>query len=88
MVTKEDQEYSKLDLIKELREYHKPVPERREGGITIKEYLTEQNISDKLATKQLNDFVEEGMLIREWAVLGPHARGWVYYRKGNTLNNQ
>ena len=76
------EEFTNQDLIEELQDYYgPPTPDRREGGITILEWAEIQNISDKKATKQLNRKVDEGKMVREWMRLGPHARGWVYYKK-------
>ena len=75
------EEFTTQDLIAELQAYHQPTPERREGGVTISEWAKAQNISLRLATAQLDELVEQGVLVKEFARLSAQGRGFVYYKK-------
>lgn len=68
------------DLIEELRQYHQPVGDRREGGVTRREYADANNVSLKQSARQLDELVERGILIREKNRIGPNALGYVYYK--------
>ena len=72
--------FTTQDLIAELQEYQQPIPDRREGGVTLTEWAKAQNISVRLAQKQLDEFVEQGKLIKEYARTSPQGRGFVYYK--------
>ena len=72
--------FTTQDLIEELQQYHQPTPARREGGVTIGEWAKAQNISIRLAGKQLDELVEQGMLVKEFARTSPQGRGYVYYK--------
>jgi len=74
------EEFTTQDLIAELQAYHEPMPDRREGGVTISEWAQAQNISIRLAQKQLDELVERGMLFKEFARTSPQGRGYVYYK--------
>ena len=73
--------FTTQDLIQELQGYYKATSTRREGGITVHEWMAAQNISDRTARDQLNKMVEDGILTREWCYLKKSSCGWVYYKK-------
>ncbi|MHC4196084.1 MAG: hypothetical protein ACYSQZ_09150 [Planctomycetota bacterium] len=74
-----DEEFTAEDLLEELQQFHSPISERREGGITAGEYAKAQGCSRKTARRRLNEFVDEGLLIKERCKM-LQGRVYVYYR--------
>lgn len=75
------EKFTTEDLIEELRQYHQPLADRKDGGITVQEWADAQNVSEKLAARQLKKLMEDGVLVREWSKQKAHSLGWVYYKK-------
>ena len=80
MVVEIDEEFTAEDLLEELSQYHQPIGERREGGVTVAEYAENVNCTEKTARKWLDKHVKDGVLVREKCHLGPHSVGWVFYK--------
>ena len=72
--------FTTQDLIEELQQFHPPIPDRREGGITRDEWAEAQNISYEEAKKQLEGLVSDGVLVCEYSRLGLKSMGYVYYK--------
>ncbi|MHC4389530.1 MAG: hypothetical protein ACYSX1_13115 [Planctomycetota bacterium] len=71
--------FTDLDLLDELAQYHQPLAERREGGITAGEYGAQMGYTRKTARKKLNAMVDEGLLVKEHCKI-PQGREFVYYK--------
>ena len=72
--------FTTQDLIAELQEYHQPIADRQPGGVTADEWSVAQNISIKLARRQLKKLASDGVLVEEHCRLAPRSMGYVYYK--------
>ena len=72
--------FTTQDLIAELQEYHQPIADRHPGGVTAYEWAEAQNISIKLARRQLKKLAADGVLVEEHCRLAPRSMGYVYYK--------
>ncbi len=74
------EKYTTQDLIAELQEYQKPIPPRREGGVTVREWAAAQGNSYANAARQLKDMIDKGLLEREWAISHNGKPMFIYYK--------